>query len=271
MSVELLQHNLERFGVVTVMDAVLYDYSSGRVVADLDTLKLSNITSEAQVKEIKGGRFADLLVAYNWGRTLNLEFQDALLSLNTMKALWAAEIERDASKIIEHKKGTFKLSGTKTVTLGAVADVDSVINVSKGVEYTWHDGKGAAPAESYTFVKSTGVITIVHTESATNDDILVYYSVAMSNPATGWEPVQAVLKSTRFPGTVKFVGKTILVNAETGKTIEAEIVIPKLKLASNFTLGMEAEGDASVFDFSGMAMINEDKELLIIKNLRYLD
>ena len=59
----------------------------------------------------------------------------------------------------------------------------------------------------------------------------------------------------------------------TGKQILAEIEIPKLKLNSNFNLTMESEGDASIFDFSGMALVENTttRDLIKLKVLRYLD
>ena len=50
MAIELLQHALERFGVVTVMDATLYEVGTNKPVMFLDTLKISNISSETQEK-----------------------------------------------------------------------------------------------------------------------------------------------------------------------------------------------------------------------------
>ena len=262
MAIELLQHAIERFGVVTVMDITLFDYATGRAVMELDSLKLSNITAEGQQKEIKGGRYADILVSYNYGRTLSLEFQDALLSFGSMKTLWGAEIERDATKITEHTKAT----GVSYVTAGITPLTGTVLDImseNPAIEIlSWKVATGKLLA--YSDANET-------TEITTGTKVTVYYEVALTDPTIGWEPVQALIKSSSFPKTVKMVGKTIFVNEATGRTVEAEIEIPKLKLASNFTLSMEAEGDASVFDFTGMAMINPEKELLKIKTLRYLD
>lgn len=269
MAIELLQHALERFGVVTVMDVTLYEVNTNKPVMFLDTLKISNIASETQEKQIKGGRYADLLIVYNFDRTVSLEFQDALLSFSSMKNLWGAELDRVAANVIEHRvfRGTVD---TAAVTLPAeTLSVDSVFDADAGVELTL--GTASPVAGSYYWVKSAATAVTFHsTEEDAN--VVIYYTVA-GKEAGGFEPVQALIKSSSFPKTVKFVGQTFFIEEATGKQILAEIEIPKLKLNSAFNLSMESEGDASVFDFSGMALVENttSRDLIKLKALRYLD
>jgi len=253
MAIELLQHALERFGVVTVMNATLYDITSGKPLMFLDTLKMSNITSEGQQKEIKGGQFADPLIIYNYGRTVNLEFQDAVLSFSTMKELWGATLDRTPANITVNEREIVTASGTTSLTVAhTIATLAGVYDTVTGLE-----------------VSATGAGTTVTATVVSGRAYHVYYSYVSVD--TGFDPVQALIKSSSFPKTVKFVGKTFLIEQASGRQIEAEIEIPKLKLSSNFTLTMEAEGDASTFDFAGMALVSGDHELVKIKALRYLD
>jgi len=341
--IELLQHAIERFGVVTVMDVGLYDITTNKPLMYLDTLKMSNITSEGQQKEIKGGKFADPLIIYNYGRTVNVEFQDALLSASTMKTLWGADVLRNAAQITENRTQTFSVGTgvqSKTLDKKAVA-IQGVFDVTANAELTL-DVDNTPVLGTYYWVDSpTNGKTIYFNSSATEThEIIVYYTAltgakdtltiaagaaTLNQTATkiisvynvtdavymtlgtitpalgtyywttgtamtfntgnnadvviveyevdvlGFAPVQALIKSSSFPKTVKFVGKTFLIEQASGRQILAEIEIPKLKLNSNFTLTMEAEGDASVFDFAGMALTNDEHELIKIKALRYLD
>ena len=52
---DLLGHNLEKFAGVTVFDATFYDPNSGQPLITFDTLQVSNITTDASQKEIRGG------------------------------------------------------------------------------------------------------------------------------------------------------------------------------------------------------------------------
>ena len=61
-NLSLIKHNIERFGMVTVMDVTLFDTASAEPVLELDTLKVSSISSEGSTKEIRGGLTSDLLL-----------------------------------------------------------------------------------------------------------------------------------------------------------------------------------------------------------------
>ena len=194
----IADHFKERFGVVTVLDAVLFevtDVAEATPLIIFDTLKVSNINSEGQQKEIRGGQGADLLIAYDYGRTANIEITDALVSMESLTYLWGGKATSETGTLKNYKYG---------------AD-----GVSTPVSYT-----GA-------YKKLT-------------------------------------LTSTDFPPTVRFVGTTTVINQQTGKPMVMRIVIPKFKLDANFTFTLEAEGDASVFDFSGVALSDNGNLMDII-------
>lgn len=341
-NVELLQHEINRFGVVTVTDAVMYDVLSGAPVLKLDTLKISNISSESQNKQIKGGQSADMLLYYAYGRSVNVEFQDALISDKSMRELWGAELNASAFDL--NKVDRLEVVGGKvilTYTPKVPADI-IVLNVTAGTEVAAINrslsGKqltinsGAADGDTvevyyvYTSTEALGynlvetiegklvpastakVVTLAHapvpgakflainvtkdtiiTEEALaglsgstvtflvgsttvdfSDDLEFIYEYA-DGVATGYQPTEIILKSTSFPKTVKFIGTSFVLEQRTGQKVAIELEIPKLKLDGAFTLTMEAEGDASVFDFRGMALINDKKELLKIKKIGYID
>lgn len=259
--IDLLQHSLDRFGVITVMNATLYEINATdtgvahKAVMELDTLKMSNITSEGQQKEIKGGQYADTLIVYNFGRTVNLEFQDAVISTATMSKLWGAKLETTAANItLNGREKAVAGAGTATV-LNTIAAIAGVYNETQKKEVA-----GTFATNVFTATTSADIVA--------TDTVWVYYSYVATSGL--YNPVQALIKTSSFPKLVKFVGKTFFLEQQTGKKIEAEIEIPRLQLNANFTLTMESEGDASVFDFTGTALTNADHELIKIKAIRYM-
>ena len=106
---------LERFGVVTVMNARVYDidenidFSSlnadqiidaylakGENVESgfrckLDTLKVANVTQEGPTKTVTGGQYSNPLIKY--GKTARLEMQDALGNAEAIEALCGGLVE----------------------------------------------------------------------------------------------------------------------------------------------------------------------------------
>lgn len=92
---------LGRFGIVTVMNANIYDvidnipdntiegfiaaYEQETPIAHLDTLKVANVTLDGPTKTITGGQYANPLIKY--GKTARLEMQDALGNAEALDAL----------------------------------------------------------------------------------------------------------------------------------------------------------------------------------------
>ena len=97
---------LNKFGVVTVMDAKVYNYieqsepkkvdqyiaqyNSGELCT-LDTLKIANINIEGPDKTITGGRFNDVLVKF--GKKGRIEMQDALGNAKALEVFGGAVLE----------------------------------------------------------------------------------------------------------------------------------------------------------------------------------
>lgn len=108
------QSMIQRFGVVTVMNARVYDtsvtlgssaenvetivkkvlsYSNGAIsevsgkapIAKLDTLKIANATQEGPTKTVTGGQYSNPLIKF--GKSMRLEMQDALGSAAALDAL----------------------------------------------------------------------------------------------------------------------------------------------------------------------------------------
>lgn len=95
---------IQRFGVVTVMNAKVYDsaykpvdtvektpenilalYNGKTALCTLDTLKIANVTVEGPTKTVTGGQYSNPLIKF--GKTARLEMQDALGNSSALDAL----------------------------------------------------------------------------------------------------------------------------------------------------------------------------------------
>ena len=110
---------MQRFGVVTVMNVRVYEWSGVedwfnsniaelstpyKIYQDinafiplctLDTLKISNISIEGPSKTISGGQYANPIIKF--GKTARLEMQDALGHIDAIDALCGGIAERTGS------------------------------------------------------------------------------------------------------------------------------------------------------------------------------
>jgi hypothetical protein len=343
---QMLNHFKEKFGIVTVVNATFYAVDDAEPLISFDTLKMSNITSEGQQKEIRGGQGAELLLQYDFGRTANVEITDALVSMGSLEYLFGGKNTADGitKDILRHAKvitttgvaqggsisafipGDVK-AGTRTDVLyvtpagvkGKIQSTNGVptadiaypvgtqldifytavlgigagtVNVVKVLTGTFGSSPalpgavGASPVAANEYLADTDVTVVwtnvdtgdVHTfvsnESwpvvgdldeavAQGDTYTIYYQ---SVETTGFQGSEMILRASDFPPTVRMIGETVVLDADTGRKIAMQIEIPKLKLNANFTFSFDAEGDPSVFDFSGVALSHKG-ELLIVRTL----
>jgi hypothetical protein len=247
----ILQHNIERFGMVTVMDVVLYEVDTTNPLLFLDSLKMTNISVEGSNKEIRGGIGNDMLISYDFGRTANIEMQDALISPDSLAFLWGKVKDGepvgvalvDYQVVETHKAVTDE--GTIQITL---TNTDS-LNTSSSIKAYGLNVEGTTKGE---VTITSGVVTSkAGTGGLTLEDGATYRIFFTAREATGKE---IILTNDDFPSAVKLVGTTFVINEKDGKKKRVQFEIPKFKINSNFSFTMDAEGDASVFDFNGVAL-----------------
>ena len=263
----LIGHNLEKFGMITVLDATFYDVSTGVPLIHFDTLKMSNISSEGQQKEIRGGQGAELLLTYDFGRTANIEVTDALASMYSLEYLWGGTVSDaafDYLKRVELTAAAITNWAGINSALPVAAKASTAITVHNLTQNeAYRTTTGADGGE----VSSGGFVALTSNNIAVGDKIVVYYTATTT--ANQDHTHQLTLTSTDFPPIVKMVGESFLLDQDTGKKIAMQIEIPRFKLDTNFSFTLEAEGDASVFDFSGVAL-SDNGNIIIMRTLGYV-
>ena len=103
---------IQRFGVVTVMNAKVYDvvyngtdpktvdeilamYPEEKALAILDTLKIANVSQDGPDKTVTGGQYSNPLIKF--GKSARLEMQDALGNNEALDALCGTVSEYNAA------------------------------------------------------------------------------------------------------------------------------------------------------------------------------
>jgi hypothetical protein len=258
---QLLNHFKEKFGIVTVVNATFYAVDSDVPLISFDTLKMSNITSEGQQKEIRGGQGAELLLQYDFGRTANVEITDALVSMGSLEYLFGGTSTAvgDTFTSLRRVEGVITVDNTFTAPTDRVASSYNkmIIILPDGTKSELEGGTNGADV-----IDSSALAGLAYDVVAGSKYIYFYKS---TNTAAE-NKKEIILKATDFPPTVRMVGETIVLDADKGQKVAFQVEIPKFKLNANFTLSFDAEGDPSVFDFSGVAL-SHNGELLKVRTL----
>jgi hypothetical protein len=255
---QLLNHFKEKFGIVTVVNATFYDVDGKIPLISFDTLKMSNITSEGQQKEIRGGQGAELLLQYDFGRTATVEITDALVSMGSLEYLFGGKLTAGSFSALRRVEGVLiSDTGTKfpaSITALTLGDSITTAIITKASDGTKVKVSGTA-----------GNLPVVTTFDA-GDKFVLWYEGTYTDAENTRE---MILKATDFPPTVRMFGETIVLDADKGQKVAFQIEVPKLKLNANFTLSLDAEGDPSVFDFSGVAL-SHNGDLIKVRTLGIL-
>lgn len=250
-ALNILDHQQQKFGVVTVIDATLFDLVSGEPILELDSLKMANIATEASEKEIRGGQQASQLIVYDYGRTASMEMQDALGSIASMQYMLGSTLsENDVTK---HIKAGNAVVDTNVLTLPASGEavVGTKLTVTDNAsarEVFTVAATGTTPAAGLAVkgaVGSEDEYTLPSGALVDGTAYTVYYETLAGAGAQS-----LTLSASSFSNNVKIVGKTFIIDQATGVRKAAEIVIHNFQLNPTFELMFDSEGEASVFDFS---------------------
>lgn len=222
---------MARFGSRDVCDVTFYA-QDGSPALFLDTLKISNMSNEAERTYITGGRGNPRLLAFDYNRTATFEISDALMNPKSVALQAGTEVEYTPQTI--HMREVVDIDAG-SVTISNIPNSDVRL-------YETPDGYNFNVEDSETIPAPVGATL---TTTLTGAKAIAYYTFEKAEAIEKW-----TIKSDKFSGFYKVVGDTTIVNYETKAEEAWQIVIPQAKINSAFEITMEAEGDASVFDMT---------------------
>ena len=261
---------LDRYGIKEVADVTFYDLDNNgmptRPVLYLDTLKVSTIEQTAEEAEARGGKGNAALIAWDYGKEINVTLEDALFSAKSMAIMFGNGTVKDFDSSDEEE---YPVSSTtadfimKTVQLLYNKTEPTVWTGPDGKEYPmlnakYYDAKGNPLAvrkattgeNSVTWglghnVKETidKTATEVFKELETNERYFCTFDLRAKGAVIE-------VSGSSFPGTYYVVGDTFARSEASGNDEMFQFVIPKAKVTSENTITLEAEGDPSVFNMS---------------------
>ena len=238
---------LDRYGIKEVADVTFYDLDNNGMpthpVLYLDTLKVSTNEQTAEEAEARGGKGNAALIAWDYGKEINVTLEDALFSAKSMAIMFGNGTVKDFDSTTsghDYIMKTVQLSyksgeAAYTKWTGPDGKLHDALNPK------YYDAKGNELKE--TAGKLTGKDGKTAEELAANERYLCTFDLK----ATG-----AVIEvsGNSFPGTYYVVGDTFARSEASGNDEMFQFIIHKAKVTSENTITLEAEGDPSVFNMS---------------------
>ena len=214
----------------------------------LDTAKTSTLESAATTVYAQGGRGNARLLAWEGEKTLTFTVEDALISDMGLAILSGADLLYAGTRKegTDDKYHTVVAHTTQTVTAkeNGKVTLTGKAPVSKGDIYIMIlDANGemsGVPAKAT--VSGNDVIS---NNIMAEDIVLVDYYVEHDSDA-----IQIDITPDKFAGYYYVEASTLYRRQVDGVDLPAEIIIPKVKIQSNFTFTMASSGDPSTFTFT---------------------
>lgn len=227
---------LDRYGIKEVADVTFYELSNTGMpthpVLYLDTLKVSTIEQTAEEAEARGGKGNAALIAWDYGKEINVTLEDALFSAKSMAIMFG--------------NGKVKHFDSSSEGTDYIMKTIQVVPTTKGVDP--NGGKWTGPdGKQYEMINAKYYDAEGKNLEATAMEVGERYLCTFDLKATG-----AVIEvsGNSFPGTYYVVGDTFARSEASGNDEMFQFIIPKAKVTSENTITLEAEGDPSVFNMS---------------------
>ena len=279
---------LDRYGIKEVADVTFYEINSDGSpkvpVLYLDTLKVTTIEQTAEETEARGGKGNAALIAWDYGKEINVTIEDALFSAKSMAIMFGngavTTYTGESSYIMKTEQFTASSSGTLTELTQSTDALGwkTKYLAPDGKEYTKinpkffaADGTKLVSHDIYEVVLSPVVADLddyyekgVSGYTKTSDVAVAsgktYYTKTTGNIEKGQtyfcsydllvDGAIIEVSANSFPGTYYVTGDTFARSETSGKDEFFQFVIPKAKVQSENTITLEAEGDPSVFNMN---------------------
>lgn len=242
-------------------------------VFKIDTARTSSLEQSATTVYAQGGKGFSRLIAWEGEKTMTFTVEDALLSPMGLAVLTGAGISnpgQDGSQQA-HVHATIDAyvdeNGIAEVTFSDLCEETKFTSATKftvcntiDMFATELDGSGAGIdwISGVKLMKTDG--TTQETEEYINvysDSILKFYIPGKIKTTVqldfylimNSEVTEIDIKPEDFGGYFYVEAQTLYRREDTGEDMAAELIFPKVKIQSNFTLTMAANGDPSTFNF----------------------
>ena len=230
---------LDRYGIKEVADVTFYELGNTGMpthpVLYLDTLKVSTIEQTAEEAEARGGKGNAALIAWDYGKEINVTLEDALFSAKSMAIMFGnGKVKSFDSSAASGDTGDYIM---KTVQILVAEDGKD----PNGTHWIGPDGKKYEMINPKYYDAEGKTVKVADLKKETR------YLCTFDLKASG-----AVIEvsGNSFPGTYYVVGDTFARSEASGNDEMFQFIIPKAKVTSENTITLEAEGDPSVFNMS---------------------
>lgn len=253
---------MARFGVREISNVVFKEIDTKKPVLYLESLKTSSTEVTAEANYVQGGPGNPRRLMFEGNKQINYSMQDSLISPESLAML--AGTTAIARSVQVHKKEVLELDDSMQATLAEVPSIKAEYPMFVFITQGGDDIGITVPSDitsgyqlTEQVIKFNGSIDD-HT-FAEGDKVIVDYYYTSETTAK-----EIIIEANKFPGYYLLEADTLWRRESDGKDLPARFIMPKVKIASSFTISNAAEGDPSVFDFMVECFPDDNNQMVII-------
>ena len=230
---------LDKFGFKEVCDVCLYNIeeTTGNPTSPvlyLDTLKISTIETNCQQVDAVGGYGNNVLLTWDYGKDISVNFTDALFSMKSLSVL-------NGEAVVESEDGIVRQGIQFTGTT-----IPSTFIGPNGKKY---------------FIPNDYIIYNEFGEIETISDLQPNQKYVMCFSLNARQLQGISINSNNYPGVYYLIGDTVVRNYNDNVDQFCRIVIPKVKIYSEFNFELSGF-DPAVFSFRARALATSEKWMM---------
>lgn len=229
---------LDRYGIKEVADVTFYELDQTGApkfpVLYLDTLKVSTIEQTAEEAEARGGKGNAALIAWDYGKEITVNLEDALFSAKSMAIMFG-----NGSVDAYNDEKAYIMKTEQFIATATTLPTEGTSSSGWNFQYSGPDGKLYRKINPKFYdAQGKEVTTLV-----VGDKFFCSFDLKVDGAVIE-------ISANSFPGTYYVTGDTFARSETTGKDEFFQFIIPKAKVQSENTITLEAEGDPSVFNMN---------------------
>ena len=233
---------MSRYGIREIANVVFRDIATLKPVLYLETLKTSSTEVTADAVYARGGAGNPKRLMWESNKEVKFNMSDALISAQSFAILSGTAVVTKQVKV--HKKEVLTLNSSLQVTLTQTPVIDATnpmfVFITESGD-TSAIGTTVPSNATNGYQLATPTITFAGTVGghlmAVGDVVIVDYYYNSATTAK-----EFVIDSGKFSGYFRIEADCLWRRESDGVDLPAKFIMPRSKMASNFTITMASEG-----------------------------
>jgi hypothetical protein len=227
----------QRWAVRNVAKATMYDATTGKMIAYLESLKTSGLTTASTTVYARGGDGNPKLVGFSSDKEVKVNLSSAIFDNRAMALLTGNAMSTAAKEIYKREIVASVEADTLTLTNTPVGDPLGVyLYGTDGVEGAEYTKVASLPTE--TEYSITGKVITLNAATVVGTQFVVYYKVTTAATAQ-----TITVSSNAFPAAFKLVMEVLITDFATKALYPAQIIIPSCKMEDNWEFSFAPDGE----------------------------